>query len=166
MHETLLRNIYCKNNPFITSTSKGKTSLATLLIITPFYNPMSQKVTLITSHDNLTHDSYFNIPNKVNEITRLARQQSAKALSEARFRKTCRKVSYSYKRVNVQNYGRNRLVFRKLQSVVSSVLIGVNDVPPSMLCDRNTRTFWNLTDLTFLGCPAFFFFLIGNSLSF
>ena len=42
---------------------------------------------------------------------------------------------------NAQKYGRNRQVFTKLQSVVSSVLIGVNDVSPSTLVtlsDRNT----------------------------
>ena len=50
---------------------------------------------------------------------------------------------------NVHNHGRNRLLFRKLQSVVSSVLIGVNDVRPSTLSDRNTGASWNLIDLTF-----------------
>ena len=48
----------------------------------------------------------------------------------------------------MHNYGQNRLVFRKLQSVVSSVLIGVNDVRPCMLSDSwNTGASWNLTDL-------------------
>ena len=48
---------------------------------------------------------------------------------------------------NVHNHGRN--VFRKLQSVVSLVLIGVSDVRPSTLSDRNTGASWNLIDLTF-----------------
>ena len=86
------------------------------------------------------------IPNKVNDTMRLQ-------LDNSRRGKGTRKQDLGKPagkfHTNVHNYGRNRLVFRKLQSVVSSVLIRVNDLRPSTLSDRNTGASWNLTDLIF-----------------
>ena len=91
------------------------------------------------------------IPNKVNDIMRLQLDNSWRCNGTRKqgLGKCARKSHILTNEFNVQNHGRNRLVLRKLQSVVSSVLIRVNDVRPSTLSDRNTGASWNLADLTF-----------------
>ena len=152
MHETLLRHIYCKNNLFITSTHNLTFLSKNIAWNFVFFDNTeseivvtSQKVTWITRLG-----SYPDIPNKVNDIMRLPKQHSARLrYSSARYRKTRRRVHILTNEFNEHYYGWNRLVFGKLQSVVSSVLIGVKGVRPSTLSDRNTGAYWNLTDLTF-----------------
>ena len=89
------------------------------------------------------------IPNKVNDIMRLQLDNSWRCNGTRKqgLGKCARKSHILTNEFNVHNHGRN--VFRKLQSVVSLVLIGVSDVRPSTLSDRNTGASWNLIDLTF-----------------
>ena len=158
MHETLSRNIYCKNNLFITSTSsqfdllKQKQKNESVACNFEFFDdpepeivPALQNVTWIKAW----HDSYPNIPNKVNNSMRVDNSQRGKGTRKQDLGKRAGKFHILTNEFNIHNYGRNRLVFRKLQSVVSSVLIEVNDVRQSTLADRNIGASWNLTNLTF-----------------